>query len=111
MDLGDDLYEYLRDAELKSSFERVKMEYLDQLAHIRGPRFRRAEKPEDRTLPSLAEELWGSDRSQWRIHDLALERTMAKELKRGTPGDVLKEVLRALQVWRGRIAAERRKFA
>lgn len=106
MGLTDDLSAFLRDEELRSSFDRVSMEYLDQLAHIRAPRFRRAENPEDRTLPPEAEELWGTDRSQWRIHDLALERTLAKERKRGTPEDVLEEVLRALEAWRERMAAE-----
>jgi hypothetical protein len=60
MGLADDLYGYLRDEELKSSFKRVLFEYVDQLGRIRAPCFQRAKKPEDRTLPPEAELLWGA---------------------------------------------------
>jgi len=106
MGLADDLYGYLRDEELKSSFERVLFEYVDQLGRIRAPRFQRAKKPEDRTLPPEAKLLWGPDKSQWHIGELAVERAIDKERESGVAEDVLVDVERALQLWRERAGAE-----
>jgi hypothetical protein len=103
--LTEDFYEFLAMEEKRSAFARLRKEYLDQYSAISAPRFRRAKKPEDRTLPSLAQELWGEDASRERIHDLALERCIAIERQRGTPEDVIDEVTEAFELWRAKAEA------
>jgi hypothetical protein len=109
MSLGEDLYEFLRTEELRASFKRAKIEYFDQVVALKAARFRRAKKPEDRTLPPEAEELWGPDKSQWRVHEEAVQRTLGKERLRGTPEDIMEELHRALQAWLERLAEARRE--
>ena len=103
MSLTEDFYEFLSVEEKRSSLARLRKEYLDQYSSISAPRFQRAKKPEDRTLPSLAHELWGKDASRERIHDLALERSIEMERQRGTPEDVIAEVLEAFEAWRAKV--------
>ncbi len=57
MSLTEDFHQFLSAEEKRSSFARLRTEYLDQFARIKAPRFQRAKKPEDRKLPSLAHEL------------------------------------------------------
>jgi hypothetical protein len=107
MSLGEDLNEFLRTEELRACFERAKIEYFDQVVDLKAPRFRRAKKPEDRTLPPEAEELWGPDKSQWRVREEAVQRTLGKERLRGTPEDMIEELHTALTVWLERLADAR----
>jgi hypothetical protein len=101
--LTHDFYEFMAMEEKRSAFARLRKEYLDQYWRISAPRFQRAKRPEDRTLPSLVEELWGEDTSRERIHDLALERCIEMERQRGTPQDVIDEVTEAFELWRARV--------
>jgi chromatin segregation and condensation protein Rec8/ScpA/Scc1 (kleisin family) len=101
--LTEDFREFLAMEEKRSSFARLRREHLDQYSSISAPRFQPAKKPEDRTLPSLAEELWAKDASRERIHDLALERSIEMERQRGTPEDVIDEVTEAFELWRARV--------
>jgi hypothetical protein len=98
-DLYDDLYEYLRTEELKATFKRFRCEFIDQLGCIKAPRFVKGAKPDDPRCRPEAEQLWGPDKSQWRIHDLALQRALDKERQRGTPEDVLEQMPGALETW------------
>jgi len=104
--LTQDFYEFLSLEEKRRSLRRLRTECLDQLWLISAPRFQRAKRLEDRTLPSLADELWGAEDSpkpsparRERIHALALERAIETERRRGTPEGVLAEVTEAFELW------------
>jgi len=92
--------------ELENSFSRAQFEYLEQVASIRAPGFRRAKNPEDRNLPPEAEQLWGPDKNQWRIHETAMERALSKERERGVSEDILADVEEALHLWREQLAGD-----
>jgi len=76
----------LRTEELKGSFDRAKMEYLQGLHDVR------AAKIEDPTREPA--------------HDTALERAIDAERQRGIPEDFLEDVERALQLWREKMVAQ-----
>ena len=99
MGLTQDFYEFFSAEEKRRSLRRLRKEYLDQYSAIKAPRFQCAKRPEDRTLPSLAVERWGEDASRGRIHDLALERAIETERRRGTPEDVIAEATEAFELW------------
>ena len=109
MGLNDDFGESLHYEELKSSFGRVKIGFLQGLADIGAPGFRRVEHPQDRVLPSEAEER-GLDPKG--ISELAKQRAIEAERERGLPETDLVTLSQVLDQWRAnmaeRIAEERR---
>jgi len=57
---------------------RIIMGYANEISDLTAPRFRRAKRIEDRSLPPEAVELWGASYSGEQVHQEAIRRLAAK---------------------------------
>jgi hypothetical protein len=68
--------EFGGEAQVRAILERLRWAIMDEMSKLRAFRFQRATEPEDRTLPPEAEELWGEDRSRWKVKEKAASRVL-----------------------------------